>query len=80
MKYFLEHEPNSLEFLDKSWPELDRFYTNKEPQNSFLWALAQARHHRHSGAAGGRIRTPQRHGVCAAPGSRDDLSYKTQNV
>ena len=49
MKYFLEQEPNELEFLDNSWPELDRFQYNKEPQNSFLWALAQARHHRRSG-------------------------------
>ena len=52
MKYFLEHEPNALEFLDKSWPELDRFQFNKEPQNAFLWALAQARHHRRSGFTG----------------------------
>ena len=52
MKYFLEQEPNALEFLDNSWPELDRFQFNKEPQNSFLWALAQARHHRRSGFTG----------------------------
>ncbi len=58
MQYFLEHDQESLKFLDMHWPELDRFHSSKvEPQKAFLWALAHARHHRSKGK-GQKVTTP----------------------
>ncbi len=59
MQYFLEHDQDSLKFLDQHWPELDRFHSNNvEPQQAFLWALAHARHHKRSKRKGQEVTTP----------------------